>query len=112
MHHGVERLGRDLHGEHANDLVARVVDAVEKLTFAWSTFDTEARKTLRGLYVEGNRFPAKDRDRLDDAGDGSYYSLYHRDFHDWAKRFRKSSAVAKGLPVAWPFGLARPFPPA
>lgn len=68
---------------------ARMVDAVEKLTFAWSTFDTEARRTLRGLYVEGNRFPAKDRDKLDDAGDGSYYSLYHRDFHGWAKRFRK-----------------------
>jgi hypothetical protein len=30
----------------------RVVDAMEKLTFAWSTFSTEARNTLQRLYVE------------------------------------------------------------
>ena len=32
----------------------RVVDATEKLIFAWTTFSTDARKTLQRLYVEEN----------------------------------------------------------
>jgi len=67
----------------------RVVDAMEKLTFAWSTFDTGARKTLQRLYIEENANPAGEKHNLADAGDGSHYSSYHRDFHDWAKRFRQ-----------------------
>lgn len=67
----------------------RVVDAMEKLTFAWSTFGPEARKILPQLYIGGNPAPPGEKDKLDDAGDGSYYSLYHRDFHVWAKRFRE-----------------------
>jgi methyl-accepting chemotaxis protein len=67
----------------------RVVDAMEKLTFAWSTFGPEVRKTLPRLYIEDNPAPRGEKDKLDDAGDGSYYSRYHRDFHLWAKRFRQ-----------------------
>ena len=67
----------------------KVVDAIEKLSFAWSAFNTEARETLQRLYREQNQLPAAEKYKLDDAGDGSYYSAYHREFHDWAKRFRE-----------------------
>lgn len=79
-------MASDVHAASENP---RAADAVEKLTFAWSTLDTEARKTLQRLYIDENQFPAGEKHELDDAGDGSYYSQYHRDFHNWAKRFRE-----------------------
>lgn len=68
---------------------ANVVDAAEKLSFAWSTMGPEARKKLSRQYVGENPFPPSERDKLEAAEDGSYYSRYHREFDDWAKRFRE-----------------------
>jgi methyl-accepting chemotaxis protein len=64
-----------------------VVEAMEKINFAWGTYGPDARKTLSRLYIEENPAPAGEKYRLTDAGDGSYYSGYHRDFHTWARRF-------------------------
>jgi methyl-accepting chemotaxis protein len=66
----------------------RVVEAMENLTFAFSTLDTEARKTLQYLYVESNPFPAGEREKLETAEDRSYYGGYHQALHRWARRFR------------------------
>lgn len=65
----------------------QVVEAMEKINFAWRTYGPDARKTLSRIYVEENPAPPGQKYRLTDAGDGSYYSLYHRDFHAWARRF-------------------------
>lgn len=65
----------------------RVVEAMEKINFAWRTYGPDARKVLPRLYIEENPAPPGEKYKLDDAGDGSYYSLYHRDFHVWARRF-------------------------
>ncbi len=66
----------------------RVVESVEYLAFAWSSMGPEARKILRRQYIDENPLPQAERYKLDAAEDGSYYSRYHRDLHDWAKRFR------------------------
>lgn len=65
----------------------RVVEAMEKLDFAWRTYGPDARKVLPRLYIDENPAPAGDRAQLLEAGDGSYYSQYHRAFHGWARRF-------------------------
>ena len=64
-----------------------VVEAMEQINFAWKTYGPDARKVLPRLYVEDNPAPPGEKYKLDDAGDGSFYSLYHRDFHVWARRF-------------------------
>lgn len=67
----------------------RIVDAAEKLNFAWSTMGPEARKTLTRQYIDENPFPPDERDKLEAVDDNSYYSRDHRAFHDWARRFRR-----------------------
>ena len=65
----------------------RVVEAMEKMSFAWNTYGPDARKILPRLYIDQNPAPANDRAQLLEAGDGSYYSQYHRAFHGWARQF-------------------------
>ena len=65
----------------------RVIEAMEKLDFAWKTYGPDARKVLPRLYIDENPAPANDRAQLLEAGDSSYYSQYHRAFHGWARRF-------------------------
>jgi methyl-accepting chemotaxis protein len=66
-----------------------VVDAAEKLGFAWSTLGPDARRVLSRQYIDENPYPAGERDKLDAVDDMSYYNRDHRAFHDWARRFRK-----------------------
>src|SRR4249920_2057013 len=68
---------------------ARVVDASEKLAFAWSTMGPEARKVLTRQYITENPYPASERYKLDAVDENSYYARDHRAFHDWATRFRE-----------------------
>lgn len=84
----------DYVGSTASDVRAasenpRVVEAMEKVDFAWRTYGPDARRVLRRLYVEQNPAPPNQKYRLQDAGDGSYYSRYHSAFHLWARRFLK-----------------------
>jgi methyl-accepting chemotaxis protein len=67
----------------------RVVEAMAKIDCAWSTYGPDARKVLRHLYIDANPASPGEKYKLDDAGDGSYYSLYHRDFHRRARCFRE-----------------------
>jgi methyl-accepting chemotaxis protein len=68
---------------------SRVVDAAEKLSFAWSTMGPEARKVLSRQYIAENPYPEGERYKLDAVDDNSYYASDHRAFHDWATRFRE-----------------------
>jgi len=68
---------------------ARVVDATEKLAFAWSTMGPEARKVLSRQYIAENPHPPDERYKLEAVEDNSYYARDHREFHDWATRFRE-----------------------
>lgn len=82
----------DYLGSTASDVRAasenpQVIEAMEKIDFAWRTYGPDARRVLRRLYVEQNPAPPNQRYRLQDAGDGSFYSQYHSAFHVWARRF-------------------------
>lgn len=82
----------DYFGSTASDVRAasenpQVVEAMEKIDFAWGTYGPDARKVLPRLYIEQNPAPADAKYRLQDAGDGSYYSRYHSAFHVWARAF-------------------------
>jgi methyl-accepting chemotaxis protein len=79
-------------GSMASDVRAasenpRVVEAMGRIDFAWRTYGPDARKVLPRLYVEQNPAPPNEKYRLQDAGDGSFYSQYHSAFHVWARRF-------------------------
>ena len=79
--------------------LGRYLDAVEEdlllvatnatTLAAVSAFDSAAaesadqRGTLQSLYIERNPHPAGERQKLDDAGDGSAYSAVHARFHPW-----------------------------
>lgn len=65
----------------------RVVEAMDKIDFAWRSYSPDVRKRLSRLYIDENPAPPNQRYRLRDAGDGSYYSQYHSAFHVWARRF-------------------------
>jgi methyl-accepting chemotaxis protein len=68
---------------------ARVIDAAERLAFAWSTMGPDARKVLSRQYIAENPHPEGERYKLEAVEDNSYYARDHRAFHDWAKRFRE-----------------------
>lgn len=65
----------------------QVIEAMEKIDFAWQSYGPDARRTLPRLYIDENPAPQNQKYRLQDAGDGSYYSRYHSAFHVWARRF-------------------------
>ncbi len=65
----------------------QVIEAMEKIDFAWRSYGPDARRILPRLYVDENPAPQDQKYRLQDAGDGSYYSRYHSAFHVWARRF-------------------------
>lgn len=46
-------------------------------TMGWSTGDAGPQKTLQALYIENNSFGEGQRQKLDDAGDGSPWSIAH-----------------------------------
>ncbi len=47
----------------------------------WTAGDVGPQKTLQTLYIEENRFPEGQRQMLDDAGDGSPWSIAHAKMH-------------------------------
>ena len=84
----------DYLGSTASDVRAasenpQVIEAMEKIDFAWQTYGPDARSVLPRLYIEQNPAPPNQKYRLQDAGDGSYYSQYHSAFHVWARAFLK-----------------------
>ncbi|MGA9541590.1 MAG: cache domain-containing protein [Methyloceanibacter sp.] len=65
----------------------RVVEAMEKLDFAWKAYGPDARKVLPRLYIDENTARPDERAPLLETDDGSDYIQYHHAFHGWAQRF-------------------------
>ncbi len=67
------------------------VAALEAFTLAWKAleFETgaERRERLQKLYITDNPYPTGEKEKLDDAGDGSEYSAVHERFHGAYRRF-------------------------
>ena len=54
---------------------------------AWKQLGDNPEATLQRLYIEANPHPLGEKDKLEDAGDGSRYSAVHAEYHSFLKRF-------------------------
>lgn len=67
----------------------RIKQALADFGSAWFELGDDAADTLKRLYIRENPFEADERYKLEIATDGSRYSLYHREFHRWARQLLK-----------------------
>lgn len=58
--------------------------AITDFDTAWNSMpDASQQQTLQSLYIANNPHPTGQKEKLDDAGDGSDYSTVHRKYHPW-----------------------------
>lgn len=62
-------------------------DALIFMNVGWRRLGSNQQNQLRDLYIHSNSFPHGSKHKLDDAGDGSYYSLQHKLFHPAIRDF-------------------------
>ena len=62
-----------------------VSGAVVDLGNAFYLDSARPTKWAQKLYIEKNANPPEERQKLDDAGDGSVYSSMHKSFHPWVR---------------------------
>ena len=65
-------------------------EALKEFTGAWNALGGSQRQTLQGLYITQNPNPTGEKDKLDDAGDGSRYSVAHARFHPWFHKLQQA----------------------
>lgn len=58
-------------------------EALAAFKSAWAELGTDQTATLQNLYISDNPNPTGEKDKLDDAGDGSSYSAAHAQYHPW-----------------------------
>ena len=56
---------------------AKMIENLSNLNAGWAAWGGEASQRATSLYITGNPNPAGEREKLDDAGDGSPYSAAH-----------------------------------
>jgi methyl-accepting chemotaxis protein len=61
---------------------AHVVSALDTFKTAYAEF-TDPTAQLQQIYIDANRFPAGEKDKLNAASDGSSYSAAHARLHPW-----------------------------
>ena len=73
----LESIKSDLQHTASTDITA---DAIEKFTVGWSELENP-QKNLQDSYINSNPNPLGQKDKLNAANDGSYYSELHRYYH-------------------------------
>ncbi len=63
-----------------------VRDALSQFTDAWTRLEGVPQETLQKLYIQENPHPAGEKQALDQAGDGSQYSVAHGRQHPWFRQ--------------------------
>ncbi len=68
-----------------------VRDAFAAFDGAFETLDAQgdAERALKDLYIANNSHPVGEKQKLDDAGDGSEYSAAHAQFHPWLRQLQE-----------------------
>ncbi len=66
-----------------------VHDALTLFSDAWSRLDGDPEKTLQRLYIHDNPHHIGEKEGLDQADDGSGYSLIHGLYHPWFRKFQR-----------------------
>jgi len=65
------------------------VDALAEFDAGWNALPNPGRR-LQTLYVSDSPYPVGERERLDDASDGSAYSAVHAARHPWFRALQQS----------------------
>lgn len=93
FHHLRKTALEDFLTSRSSDLLAMsrnkfVRVAMSDFSNAWREMGTKTA-VLPRLYIDENRFPIGEKEKLNDAGDGSSYSTVHRTYHPWSTKFIK-----------------------
>ncbi len=67
-----------------------IKNALRDLSAGWQALGSEATQPLQKLYIMENPHPAGEKLKLDDAQDGSLYSMAHAKYHPWIRHFLQS----------------------
>lgn len=62
-------------------------DMLQSFKSSWNEMGTGAEQSLQTLYITDNPNPTGQKENLDDAGDGSSYSVIHAKFHPSVRTF-------------------------
>lgn len=75
---------QDLTAVAANPFTLEALVAFER---GWAALGADQTKVLQQLYIDGNPHPAGQKEELDAADDGSFYSRAHARYHPWFRTF-------------------------
>lgn len=75
----------DLISVATNDMT---IDGLTKFESGWDVLENP-QKQLQDLYITNNPHPLGEKDALDFADDGSFYSATHKAYHPWFRTFLK-----------------------
>ena len=64
-----------------------MLDALVFFKTAWGKLDGNPMETLQKLYIHDNPNPTGQKEKLNDANDGSDYSMQHRRYHPGIRKF-------------------------
>lgn len=82
----LKAIEEDMHFLASDKVLA---DAAKDMERGWREMEFGQTEVLQGIYIDGNKYPAGEKYKLDDAGDGSAYSEAHRQYHPYIKGFLK-----------------------
>ncbi|MBE7637491.1 HAMP domain-containing protein [Sneathiella sp. P13V-1] len=63
-----------------------VIEATKLFNSSWKSLSGDQTKTLQSLYITENSFPTGQKEKLDYAADGSFYSDVHKRYHPWFRQ--------------------------
>ncbi len=63
-----------------------VIEAARSFNSAWNAITGEQTEILQTLYITENSFPTGEKEKLDFASDGSFYSDVHKQYHPWFRQ--------------------------
>ncbi len=75
---------QDLTAVAANPFTLEALAAFQR---GWSALGTGQTETLQHLYIDVNPYPTGQKEELDAANDGSFYSQAHARYHPWFRTF-------------------------
>lgn len=83
----LEVIAEDVRITAASDMA---VKALKEVKTAFNEMGANGPDTLKKLYNINNPHPSGERQKLEDAGDGSIYSATHAHFHPWFRKLQKT----------------------
>lgn len=80
----LESIQQDLTTQSSNPFVVEALKAFEQ---SWNALGSNQKDILQKNYINDNPFPTGEKEKLDFANDGSFYSEAHKKYHPWIRSF-------------------------